>query len=35
MGTTPEQSFTLIFAAFAVLLAAGLLIYLTATDRTD
>jgi nitrate/nitrite transporter NarK len=34
-GTTPEQSFTLIFAAFAGLLAAGLLIYLSAADRTD
>ena len=35
VGTTPVQSFTWLFAAFAALLATGLLIYLTATDRTD
>ncbi len=34
-GATPTQSFTLLFAAFAALLAAGLLIYLFARDRTD
>ena len=34
-GTTPEQSFTLLFACFATLLAAGLLVYLMARDRTD
>ena len=34
-GTTPVQSFTLLFACFAALLAAGLLAYLFASDRTD
>ena len=34
-GATPAQSFTLLFAAFAGLLALGLLIYLAARDRTD
>ncbi|SHE33372.1 Predicted arabinose efflux permease, MFS family [Loktanella atrilutea] len=34
-GATPSQAFTLLFAAFAALLAAGLLIYLRAQDRTD
>ena len=34
-GATPAQSFTLLFAAFAALLALGLLIYLAARDRTD
>ncbi|MFZ3582055.1 MFS transporter [Loktanella sp. DJP18] len=34
-GAAPDQSFTWLFAAFAALLAVGLLIYLTAGDRTD